>query len=46
MPQVITQAATEAAKAEIMAIKEAENPINAARSMQVLPETGSSPLKQ
>ena len=36
MTQVITQVAIEVAKAAIMATKEAENPVNAARSAQVI----------
>ena len=40
MMQAITKAATEAAKAAIMAVKEAENPVDVARSIQVMPKAG------
>ena len=46
MMQVITQAATDTAKAAIMAVREAENPVNAARSVQLMPRTSSPTLKQ
>ena len=39
----VTQVAIQAA---IMAVKEAENPVNCERSIQVMPRTGSSALKQ
>ena len=46
MIQAITQAAIEAAKAEIMSVKEIENPVKTAISVQVMPRTGSPALKQ
>ena len=46
MMQTITQAAIKAAKAAIMTIKETENPVNAARYMQVMLRTGGPVLKQ
>ena len=46
MTQAITQAATEAVKATIMAVKEAENPVNATRSVQLMPRTDDPALKQ
>ena len=44
--QSITQAAIVTAKAAIMAVKEAENAVNVARSVQVMPRIGSPALKQ
>ena len=44
--QEITQVAIETAKPAIMAVKEVENPGNATSSVQVMPKTGSSTLKQ
>ena len=37
MMQAVTLTAIEAAKAEVMAVKEAKNPVNTARSVQVMP---------
>ena len=41
MIQTITQAGIQAGTAAIMAVKEAENPVNAARLVQVMPRIGS-----
>ena len=46
MTQTLTQAVTEAAKAAIMAFKEAEIPINNARLIQKVPGMGDPTLKQ
>ena len=43
--QAITQAAKEAAKAAIMAVKEEENPVIIARSVQVMHRMGGPALK-
>ena len=40
------QAITQAAKAAIVAVKEVENVVNPARSLKVMPRTGSPALKQ
>ena len=40
------QAIIQAAKTTIMVVKEAENPVNTARSVQVMPRAGSPALKQ
>ena len=44
--QNMIQVMTQAAKALIMAVKEAEYPVNAAKSVQGLPMTGAPALKQ
>ena len=44
--QSMVQAIIQEASAAIMAVKEAENQVNAARSIQVIPRTGGSALKQ
>ena len=46
MMQVVTQAATEVMRAGIMAAKEAKNPLNATRSIQVMPRIGGPALEQ
>ena len=46
MMQTITQAATESTKAAVIAVKEVENAVNTARSVQVMPRTVSPALKQ
>ena len=46
MIQAITQAAIAAPKAVIMAGKEAENPVSAARSVQAMPHTSGPALNQ
>ena len=44
--QTLTWADIEAAKAAVRAVKEADNPVKAARSVHVLPKTGGLSLKQ
>ena len=44
--QSLMQPNIQAAKEAIMAVKEAENPVNAARSVQIITRTGSPALKQ
>ena len=46
MMQTITQAVKEAAKTSIIADKEVENAVNAAKSAQIMPRTGDPALKQ
>ena len=46
MVQTIQRGAIEAAKAAIMAVKEAENPVNTARSIEGMPRTGGPALKE
>ena len=46
MLYAITQSVIEATKAAIMAVKQAENPVNSARLVQVMHRTGSPALKQ
>ena len=46
MMQAITQAAIEAAKVVIIAVKEAENAVNTVRPVPVIPRAGSPALKQ
>ena len=43
--QEITQAAIQPPEAAIMAVKEVEDSVNTARSVQVMPRTGSLALK-
>ena len=45
MLQAITQATIEEAKVEIIAVKEAENPVITAKSVQVMSRTGIRALK-
>ena len=45
MTQEITQAAMEVGKAVIMAVEEAENQVNTARSVQGMPRADISALK-
>ena len=42
MMWAVTQAPIEAAKAAIMAVRETDNVVNIARSVQVMPRTGES----
>ena len=44
--QNVTQRIAQVAEAVIMAAKEAENPVNTARSVQIMPRTGGPALKQ
>ena len=44
--QTIIHSAIEAAKAAVMAVKESENPVNAAILVHIMPTTGSPALKQ
>ena len=46
MMQAITQKAIEADKPVMMAVREADNLVNAARPVQAMPRTGSPVLKQ
>ena len=46
MTQTLTQAVTEATKAVIMAVRDADDLVNAARPVQTIPRTGSPVLKQ
>ena len=44
--QTITQAAIETTTAVIMAVKEVENPAHVARSVHIMPRTGTQAVKK
>ena len=46
MTQAITQAAIEATKAAIMAVREMEIPVNTARPVPAMPKTSGTLLRQ